>query len=871
MRKLVLILVLLSFGLSGFATHIAGGELFYEYLGSGTAANSSRYRVTLRLFRACNSVGQVLTGESPSVGIYNRSNNSLFSTITLTLQGGVNSISYTPGSNPCIQGAQDVCYQVGVFTGTVELPESVSGYTFSWIRYTRIGGIINAQTDDTGATFIATVPGTNILGTGVNSSPQFRIKDTALVCRNNEFKIDFSATDIDGDSLAYRFGVAYDGSTGSNPPNPPPPATLVLPGLTYISPYTSTRPLGNQANIDKVTGLVSGKAPSNPGKYVVCVEAEEWRNGVLINIHRKDFIMEVKECDIPAPVSNFNPVTCDGFTFKFPNESTGNIMSYYWDFGTGNTADVSTDEFPSFTFPDTGIYKIKLVINRGGQCSDSITKNLGVYPGFFAGFTVSGSCFQTPFQFTDTTKTRYGAVDTWRWNFGDNAVNSDTSRNQNPTYNYPAPGTYNTEFIVSNSKGCKDTVTKVVTVLDKPALTVDFNDTLICSIDTLRLIARGDGNFTWTPNYNIINRTTATPLVYPKNSTTYTVNLNKDGCVNSETVRVNVVDPQGVYVNLGADTVLCITDTIILQPNTNALNFIWSPNVDIDNINIKNPKVYPDNDITYTVRASVGKCPAVDNISIRTAPYPQAFAGNDTSICYGDMAQLNGSVTSISYNWSPINTLNSSNTLSPLASPLETTNYILTATGLNVCPKSKSDTVLVTVIPPVPAFAGNDTTVVITQPLQFNASGGTQYLWTPGTYLSNRNINNPVGVYNANLDSIRYVLRVQTDEGCTGYDSILVRIFKTVPSIFIPTGFTPNNDGLNDVLKPILAGMSKFNYFRVYNRWGEMMYSTSKEGEGWNGLYKGVKQPSGTYVYMAEAVDYTGKRVFVKNTVVLIR
>ena len=49
-----------------------------------------------------------------------------------------------------------------------------------------------------------------------------------------------------------------------------------------------------------------------------------------------------------------------------------------------------------------------------------------------------------------------------------------------------------------------------------------------------------------------------------------------------------------------------------------------------------------------------------------------------------------------------------------------------------------------------------------------------------------------------------------------------------------------------------------------------MMYSTSKEGEGWNGLYKGVKQPSGTYVYMAEAVDYTGKRVFVKNTVVLI-
>lgn len=876
MKKIVLILLLAFCGYNAFATHISGGELYYEYMGPGTAANSSSYRITLRLFRDCSSAGQVLDGESPEVGVYNNFGLDRFTTLTLTREwtGTVPVIRYTAGSNPCIQGEQDVCYQVGTFSGSVELPNTANGYTLAWIRYTRYTPIENVQSlvNVTGATFTTRIPGTSLIGTNSNSSPKFGIKDTSLVCRGNYFTLDFSAVDPNpGDSLSYRFGVAYDGTAGPTPPNPSPPATLVLPPLTYISPYTAASPLGSGVSIDPVTGVVSGIAPPTSGKYVVCVIAVEWRNGLIINEHRKDFILSVKECDIPKPISDFKPVTCDGFNFTFPNQSTGNIMSYFWDFGTGNPGDTSIAEFPTFNFPDTGVYKIKLVINKGGSCSDSVTKSLGVYPGFFAGFTATGACYQTPFQFTDTTKTRYGTVSSWSWNFGDAATLADTSHIKNPLYQYPTAGTYNTQFIVANSKGCIDTVYQDVVVLDKPPLSVNFKDTLICSIDTLQLIANGTGNFTWTPNYNIINPTSPTPLVYPKNSTLYTVNLNKDGCINTDSIQVNVVDPQGVFVNLGLDTVLCISDTIVLRPVTNALNFTWTPNYNIVNFKDKEPKVYPDVDITYTVTGNVGKCPATADIGIRVAPYPQANAGPDTAICFGDRVMLNGNVTSISFNWTPVNTLQNANTLTPTAFPLNTTRYVLTATGLNVCPKSVKDTVIVRVIPPVNAFAGNDTTVVITQPLQFNASGGTNYVWSPATYLSNPNIKNPVGIYDANIDSIRYTLVVTTAEGCIGHDTVTVRIFKTVPSIFVPTGFTPNNDGLNDILKPVLAGMQRLDYFRVYNRWGQVIYSTSRQGEGWNGMFEGVKQPSGTFVYMAQAVDYTGKKVFVKGTVVLIR
>ena len=118
---------------------------------------------------------------------------------------------------------------------------------------------------------------------------------------------------------------------------------------------------------------------------------------------------------------------------------------------------------------------------------------------------------------------------------------------------------------------------------------------------------------------------------------------------------------------------------------------------------------------------------------------------------------------------------------------------------------------------------------------------------------------------------ITYVVQATTVQGCTGTDSLTVFVYKTLPDVYIPTAFTPNGDGLNDIFKPVLAGIKQLAYFRVFDRRGQLLYETKQAGKGWDGTLSGMPQPPGTYVYAARAVDYLGKVLDKKGTVVLIR
>jgi gliding motility-associated-like protein len=175
------------------------------------------------------------------------------------------------------------------------------------------------------------------------------------------------------------------------------------------------------------------------------------------------------------------------------------------------------------------------------------------------------------------------------------------------------------------------------------------------------------------------------------------------------------------------------------------------------------------------------------------------------------------------------------------------------------------------VLPKINAFAGNDTAIVVGQQLQFNASGGVRYQWIPGTNLSNTTISNPVATYTGNFDSIRYQLLVYNEADCVDSAYITVKVFRTNPSVFVPSAFTPNGDGVNDVIRPIAVGVTQIQYFRIYNRWGELIFSTTQSGQGWNGKINGKNQGTGVYVWIVKAVDFTGKEIVEKGTVTLIR
>jgi len=429
---------------------------------------------------------------------------------------------------------------------------------------------------------------------------------------------------------------------------------------------------------------------------------------------------------------------------------------------------------------------------------------------------------------------------------------------------------------VGSSKGCIDTLLVPVIVSDKPMLTLS-NDTLICSIDTLQLYAIGNGFFNWDISPTLINPNVANPLVFPKDTTKYFVTLNDRGCIARDSITVNVLD--FITVNAGPDTTICLTDGVQLRPTTQALSFNWQPAAIFDNPLSRNPIATPTAGSTKVVIvANLGKCQDRDSLVLRTVPYPIADAGAASTICFADSFLLKGTTNASQYIWTPANLLINPNQLQTMSRNLtQTTIFTLTVRDTLGCPKPVSDVVNITVRPRISVFAGNDTSVVIGQPLQFNGvSNGLLYQWLPGTALSNTTILNPIATYRsttlpAGQDAITYTLTASTPEGCKASDDIVVRIFKTPPSIFVPNGFTPNNDGLNDIIKPILAGMQRLDYFRIYNRYGQLVYETRQQNVGWDGRIKGNPQAGNAFVYQCQALDFEGKTVSQKGTFVLIR
>lgn len=864
MKKCLFIIILFISSLPATARHVAGGELFYEYL--GPAAGGSNYRVTLRLFRDCVSNGPVLERENVVVGIY--ANDVKSSELALPLIGNVRSISLTTNAIPCLVGNVNVCYEIGIYSSTVTLADNQEGYTLSRLGCCRVDTISNlvAPSRSIGSNYVTTIPGRLTLPTGHNSSPQFYERDTALVCANKKFTLDFGASDADHDSLTYSFCDAYtSGTSGSN--IAPTPILGLIP-LPYASPFSGASPLGDGVTINNATGIISGIAPGE-GRYVVNVCITEWRNGKAFTQHRKDFILKVQNCDIIEADLPDRIVQCKDSVVHFENLSTSSgITSYLWEFGDG-TPNRSSNPTVDYPYADTGRYIAKLTVTGPKGCVGTDSTEVLVYPGFKPGFSIVGSCYMNPFLFNDTTYTRYGVVNSWRWNFGDPATAADTSVLKNPSYKYPGSANADVRLIVGSSKGCIDTLTKTLAVRDKPVLQLPFKDTLICILDTLAIPVNNSGVYSWTPNYNIINANTSRPLVFPKDTTRYIVTVNDNGCTNTDTVTVNVLP--FITVDLGNDTVICKTDFIQLHPVSHGLQYQWTSTTGVPINNIKFPTVQPLVTTRYYVTANLGKCQARDSVRVNVVPYPTVQVSPDTTICLGSRIQLRSTGISSSISWTPAASLFAPNTAKPIAGPTKTTQYIATVYDVLGCPKPASDTLVVTVIPPILANAGRDTVGVPDQPIQLSATGGVTYTWSPEYGLNDATVANPIATIGEGIDSVRYRVRVTDQYGCFADDDITIRFFKTGPEIFVPSAFTPNGDGRNDILRPTVVGISRLIYFRLYNRWGQLVFSTSEQGKGWDGIYNGEAQASGAYVYQAEGVDFTGKTIFRKGTAVLIR
>lgn len=577
--------------------------------------------------------------------------------------------------------------------------------------------------------------------------------------------------------------------------------------------------------------------------------------------------------------------SCVNVPIRFIDTSrttVGTLNSIYWDLD--NSGVTSTISNPTTTYLTAGIKNIKLVVKSQEGCeSDTLIKPIRIRARPVTNITFTDSvCVGTAITFTDASTLPDGPVNGWVW-YVDGA-NAGVGNVPTFTHTFALPGNH-TVSLITTGTGAPDCfgnmLTKNVFIRDKPF--AYFKHGTICQSVSVTLTDSsyspdGDAINQWWWNLgngnlsNAQNPSTVYNVAGP--DTVFLVVTSAHGC-KSDTLKKPIFVNAKPIANFGMDALVCFGTAIQFHDssliNNGSIN-VWSwlyNGTEFSNTqnpsHVFNPGIQT---VGLTVASAAGCRSDTVYRSFPVNPKP-TIAMNFGDECKFTPVNFTGSASVgniAEWHWAfgdgdLANTMNTSHTY--------TANGIyhvsLFAIDQIGC---SSDTLKKDInIYGTNAFAGNDTIAAAGQPVQLNASGGLSYTWSPTFGLSNSTIPNPVATNNATQT---YILKAFTPEGCESYDEITIKIYKG-PEIYLPTAFSPNDDGLNDLFRGIPVGIKEFRYLKVYNRWGQEIFSTTDYNKGWDGKWKGVKQGQGVFVVIASGVDFTGKLIEKKSTVMLIR
>lgn len=537
-----------------WATHIVGGEIYYDCLGNND------YRITLKLYRDC--INGVAAYDNPAyIGVYN-SSGSLIYNLSVPFPGS----NYVPPTinSPCYTPPTSVCVEEAIYQTVANLPAIPGGYVLVYQRCCRNNTILNLNNPgQVGSTYSISIPGPNFAV--CNSSARYNNFPPIYLCQGAPLVFDHSATDPDGDSLVYELCDPYDGASSVQPqPNPPsgPPYSFV----PFASPYSGTYPMSSNPAmaIDPVTGLLTG-TPNMVGQWVVGVCCKEYRNGILIAINKRDFQFNVLPCPLLTIASVPAQQTfCFGLTVQFQNNSF-NATNYLWNFGDPTTnADTSHAFQPTWTYSDTGVYTVTLICNPNTLCADTSTTTFEIYPPVAPNFVAPpGQCIDNN-SFNFQVGGQFMGNGTITWTFGPTA-NPQTSNANNPqNVSWTTPGNYLVTVQVDEN-GCTGSFTDTVIVYPTPtanfdtgpfvgcqAFGIQFSDSSIAGTQIDYLWDFGDG----------YTSTDAEPYHLYTNVGVYDVTLiiaTTNGCIGIDTITV----PGAVTVNPTPFAGFSTSDTVV--------------------------------------------------------------------------------------------------------------------------------------------------------------------------------------------------------------------------------------------------------------------------------------------------------------------
>lgn len=761
MKRLLLLLSTVFFlGIqNASATHIVGGELVYTYLGA------SQYEVTLIVYRDCLS-GQAAFDDPASIGVFD-AGNSLVQNLNfdldsiVTLQGTINS--------SCVTAPTDVCTEAGYYTEIITLPPAIGGYSIAYQRCCRNAVVQNIQNpNDIGATYVATIPGSS--SSPDNNSPNWNQLPPLYVCVNLPFQFDHSAFDADGDSLVYSLCTPFEGAT-PGAPQPDPPGAPPYTEVSWQAPYSLNDMLGGAPmTIDPVTGQINA-TPDAQGTFLIGLCVQEYRNGVLLGTTRRGFQLNVVNCQapvaIPDDVNEISPnsfINCTEFVEFNAFNSAG--FEIWWNFGDPTTlADTANTQITQWQYPGPGTYDLTLVVYNpinpsDPLCTDTVVQEIVVQDTVIpvAGADTA-TCPGIPVQI--------GSPPTAGWTYEwDPPTGLDNPNIAQPTATITGEITY--VLTATDAVGCSGSDSITVSLLENTDADAG-PDVQMCPGDSVQLNASGGVTYTWVPNLFITDNAIPNPFVFPPTTSDYVVEVtNSDGCVGTDTVNVEVLEPSIIVSN---DTTICIGDTIELS-SSGAVTYSWSPNSNISNTSVADPEVWPLTTTTYVLNGlDANGCEVVDSVTVTVQDLPILDAGPDLAICDGETVGLSATGAT-DYVWEPAATLNDPNIQNPTASPTTTTTYNVTGTDAIGC--SNTDTVLVTVNDLPAIDAGVDTIICNGVAVQLNATGGNDYSWSPVDGLSNPLIPNPLALPNLPTE---YVVTATDANLCSNSDTVFVDVF----------------------------------------------------------------------------------------------
>lgn len=456
--------------MSAHGTHLLGGEMTYTHLGTN-GAGWNEYEVRVAIYRDCSSANTNQTDFDAvaSLGVY--LNGALVSNFSSLLDEGQIQNILPEDPNSCAEFPEDLCIERGEYVFTIALAPASAPYVLSYQRCCRTPAIVNLEVpDDQGFTLTTEIPGTAAVA-APNSSPVFNNLPQAFVCNNLPFELDNSATDPDGDSLAYQICSIYIGATPLMPiPSPPlgPPFNEVA----WSVGFGPSAPLqvASGIAIDPVTGLLTG-TPVGLGKYAIGVCVEEWRDGVLMNSILRDFTLDVVSCALSAPFyANVEP--CQGMEVAF-DQTSNPASTYSWDFGFPGPQGTSSEAEPTVTFPAPGTYNVSLLFTSG-DCSGEATFSVTAQVPWSVEATMgTPECGDGGWWVPVTPPAGLPDSSSYTWEFGAGAQ-PEFAADETPELVWFPPGNTVDVLLFTESVGCEalDAVTVDLPDLPQAAFTV---------------------------------------------------------------------------------------------------------------------------------------------------------------------------------------------------------------------------------------------------------------------------------------------------------------------------------------------------------------------------------------------------------------